>query len=259
VPKDKPKIGIAFGGGGIRGMAHLAVIEELTAAGIYADMVAGTSVGAAMAALYAAGLEDKNLTDLFFNLDLKSLTQLKPQRQSVLSLENYIYLIKLLTKNANIEDLPRLLRIIATDLNGEGKVVFAEGSVAEAVRASSSIPGIFPPVPMGERLLVDGYLVDCVPAGEVKAMGADIVIAVDLSYNDKKVPSTMVNVLLRSIDVLINILQPEVNADVVIRPFQDVSVSALEMEKAADCYKLGQTAVAGALPRIKEVIADYNA
>ncbi len=183
----KKRVGLALGGGSVRGLAHIGILKVLKKHNIPIDLIAGTSIGAVIGAAYCAGVEPEELEKISLTKDWKELVDFTiPKKGFIIGqkIKNYI---RQLTKNKRFSDLRIPLSVVATDLNKQEKVVFERGNVANATRASISLPGIFNPVRLGSRELVDGGLVDPVPFAEVIRRGADIVIAVDLSVKLKEV------------------------------------------------------------------------
>ena len=195
-PAEKPKIGLALGSGASRGWSHIGIIKALLREGIEPDIVCGTSVGAMIGGCYLAGnlakLEDWVLgstrTDVlkFFNVKLSQSGFVDSER-----LRRFLYQ-NVAPEAMQIEDLPKRFAAISTDLANGREVWFQEGGLADAVRASMALPGLFPAVRHGHRWLVDGGLVNPVPVTTCRALGADIVIAVNLNsdvigrHNHKK-------------------------------------------------------------------------
>jgi NTE family protein len=205
--RTRPKLGIAFGGGGIRGMAHIGLIEELDKRGIRADMVAGTSIGSLIGSLYACGYKGKFLASLIENLNLKQIMAISPTTTGLTSGRNYAEFARIMTKGRNIEETEIPLRIVATDLQHGEMEVFDKGPIWRAVHASSAVPGVFSPVEYRGRSFVDGCLVDNCPCHILREMGADVVIGVDLdklkNYDEpthKK--QNIIDILQRSVDVV---------------------------------------------------------
>ncbi len=179
-----PKIGLALGSGSARGLAHIGVIRAIEEAGIRIDAVAGTSIGALIGAAYAAGRLDELERD-FRSIDRKRIgTLLDP----VLPWSGFIdgkkiaEFVRAHVSLAAVEELPIPFCAVATELSSGKETVICEGDLIDAVRASISVPGIFSPVRWKGRILVDGGLVNPVPVSAVRALGADIVIAVDLNH-----------------------------------------------------------------------------
>ncbi|MCW8955913.1 MAG: patatin-like phospholipase RssA [Gammaproteobacteria bacterium] len=180
-----PKIGIALGSGSARGWAHIGVIRGLAELGIEPDIVAGTSIGALVGAAYASDQLDLleqwalslNWKDLVSYLDLGVLGG------GVIEGEKLLDFFSKHINHFNIEDMPKKFAAVATELDSGREVWLQSGSVAQAVRASMALPGLFSPFRHEGRWLVDGGLVDPVPVSLCRAMGAEIVIAVNLNGN----------------------------------------------------------------------------
>ena len=180
-----PRIGLALGSGSARGLAHFGVIRAIEEAGIKVDFIAGTSIGALVGAVYAAGRVDA-LETTFRGLDWRktlSLFDVVLPKSGLLDGAKLSELVHTHIHVKTLEALPKLFHAVATDMLSGEEVVIRSGDITEAVRASSSVPGIFTPVRSNGRLLVDGGLVNPVPVSAVRAMGADIIIAVDVNHH----------------------------------------------------------------------------
>ena len=256
----RPRLGIAFGGGGIRGMAHIGLIEELDKRGIRADMVSGTSIGSCMAARYACGYQGKFLASLMQNLDLKQIMAISPSLSGLMDGRNYAEFVRLMTRDRNIEDMPMPLAVVATDLEAGQAEVMTDGPVWRAVQASSAIPGVFRPVEHQGKLLVDGCLVDNCPCAVLRYMGADVVIGIDLdalrteqraNINGKNVLS----VLQRSIDVMGKRNNSTAYADIVLCPM-DKYISSLDIDKAGLALEFGRAEAARRIDEIMELLEE---
>ena len=177
-----PRIGIALGSGSARGWAHIGVLRALQEAGIRPHVVCGSSIGALVGAAYAAG-ELERFSEWAHSLSLRSVLGFMDFNLSggMLKGEKLIAFWRRNFADFNIQDAPTAFAAVATDLHSGAEVWLREGSIADAVRASIALPGLFTPVHREGRLLVDGGLVNPVPASLARAMGADIVIAVDLN------------------------------------------------------------------------------
>jgi NTE family protein len=178
------KIGLALGSGSARGLAHIGVIRAIKDAGIDIDYIAGTSIGALIGAVYAAGKID-NLQDAYLAMDWKKIAYFFDvvfPKSGIIDGQKVADFLREYIHSSCIEELPIPFTAIATDFDSGEEVVFDKGDVIEAVRASISVPGIFTPVRWGERVLIDGGLVNPVPVNAAREMGADIVIAVDLNH-----------------------------------------------------------------------------
>jgi len=244
-PPAAPKIGLALGGGAARGFAHVGVIKALEAQGIVPDIIVGTSAGSVVAALYAGGANGFELQKLALSMEDGSVSDwVLPDRGFIRgeALQNFVN--KALV-NRPMNALPRKLAVVATELQTGEMTVLRSGDVGLAVRASSSVPGVFQPVRIGGREFVDGGLVSPVPAKVARDMGADLVIAVDISSKPKNAKvSSMIDVLLQTFTIMsTTVAQYQLGqADVVIRPdvgsiggtdFQSKHLAILEGEKAA--------------------------
>lgn len=253
-----PKIALVLGGGAARGFAHIGVIKMLEAQGVKPDLVVGTSAGSVVGALYAAGYDGFELQRLALELDEKSVSDwILPNRGFLRgeSLQNYI---NNAVKNRPLEQLNRPIGVVATDLKSGEQVVFRRGNTGMAVRASSSVPGVFQPVSIGGREFVDGGLTSPVPVRAARDMGADIVIAVDISKDPSLANlSGTLDVLLQTFTIMGRAIaaQELLAADVVVSPdthemraasFDARHVSILEGEKAA----------LAAIPKLRQKIAD---
>lgn len=221
----KPKIGLALGGGAARGFAHIGVIKALEAQGIKPDLVVGTSAGSVIAALYASGNSGTDLNRMALTLDEASITDwalpFSGKFGGMIKGDALQSTVNRLIKNQRIENMSIPLGIVATDLQTGAGILFQRGDTGQAVRASCSVPGVFQPSVINGREYVDGGLVSPVPVRYAKQMGADFVIAVNISTE----PSTQdtsgtLGVLLQTTSIMgqsINHFELE-NAQVVIRP-----------------------------------------
>ncbi|PJL28246.1 patatin-like phospholipase family protein [Stenotrophomonas maltophilia] len=179
-----PKIGLALGSGSARGLAHIGVLRAVEEAGIEIDFIAGTSMGALVGAVYAAGKLDE-LEAVFQSFDWKKTVaffDVVLPKSGLLDGAKVSDLVREYVQSARIEELPKRFAAVATDIVSGEELTIASGDVIDAVRASISVPGVFTPIRSNGRILVDGGLVNPVPVGVARAMGADVVIAVDLNH-----------------------------------------------------------------------------
>jgi NTE family protein len=177
------KIGYALGGGAARGLFHIGVLGVLEEYGIYPDVVAGTSMGAIIGSLYASGLSASEIKKIAIDLDWKQilrLTDITLPLNGLVQGKRITALLKSIIKVQDFSQLKRRFACVATDLTTGGEVVFDQGSLIDAVRASISIPLIFTPVKIDGRYLVDGGLVNVVPVSVCRDMGANFVIGVNV-------------------------------------------------------------------------------
>jgi NTE family protein len=227
-PAARPvKIGLVLGGGAARGFAHIGVIKTLESHGIVPDLVVGTSAGSLVASLYAAGNNGYALHKLALDMDEAAISDwsvpLFAKMSGVIKGEAVQNYVNRTVANAPIEKLKLPFGAVATDLNTGQPVLFRRGNTGMAVRASSAVPGVFQPVRIGERLYVDGGLVSPVPVRFAREMGADFVIAVNISAQPDSQPASggsSMEMLLQTFAIMGNsINRYELKeADVVIRP-----------------------------------------
>ncbi len=256
-----PRIAIALGGGAARGFAHVGVIKMLETQGIRPDIVVGTSAGSVVGALYASGYGGFELQRMALDLDEKSVSDwVLPNRGFIRgeSLQNFI---NKAVQNRTIDKLGRTLGIVATDLLSGEQVVFRYGNTGLAVRASSSVPGVFQPVMINGREYVDGGLTSPVPVRAARDLGADIVIAVDISRDPQwAAVSDSVSVLLQTFNIMGRSLAAHELplADVVISPdIRKVGSTSFESRNLAILE--GERAALAAVPKIREKIAEREA
>lgn len=218
---ERPKIGLALGSGGARGFAHIGVIKILRDANIPIDYIAGSSIGSIVGCLYGAGLDIDRLYLISKFFKRKYYLDFTVPRMGLISGNKVKELIHLFTYGMNLEDLDIPVAVVATDLLSGEKVVYSKGPIANAVRASISIPGIFVPEKIDGRLLVDGGVIDRIPVSVVKNMGADIVIAVDVAnVNSNTEITSIYDVIMRSLDIMQRELvnNREIESDFMLRP-----------------------------------------
>jgi NTE family protein len=256
-PVKPPRIGLALGGGAARGFAHIGVIQVLEEQGIGVDLVAGTSAGSLVAALYASGKRGPELASLALGMDESALTDWSFPGRGLIRGEALARYVRSQTGNRPIEQLPLPLGIVATDLaSGEG-VLFRRGDVGTAVRASSAVPAVFQPVRIGEREYVDGGLVSPVPVRYARQMGADLVIGVDISSPpDGNATGDAFRMLLQTFAIMgrsINALELK-EADLVIRPAL-VGVSSADFTVRQKAIQAGREATLAQLPALRARIA----
>jgi NTE family protein len=184
MPRRKPVIGLALGSGSARGWSHIGIIRVLEQAGIAPDIVCGTSIGSLVGAAYADGQLER-LEDWVRGLTWKNVLSLLDFKLSGGLLQGAklsAFLQKHFT-DKDIRELPKTFAAVATELVTGREIWLRKGSVIEAVRASIALPGLFTPAPVDGRLLVDGALVNPIPVSLCRAMGADLVIGVDLNWD----------------------------------------------------------------------------
>jgi len=192
--RKRPAVGLALGSGGARGSAHTGVLRVLEREGVEISMIAGSSIGALVGATYAAGIPTDQVEREWLQTDGARLlrTFLPTFPRAGLSSGNELrrYLFDLLGER-KIEDLPIPYAAVTCDIDTGETVILDRGSLVDAVRASTAIPGVFHPLRHGERLLVDGGLVDPVPIATCRDLGADIVVAVDITPTPQPTTSSV--------------------------------------------------------------------
>lgn len=215
------KIGLALGGGAVLGAAHVGVLRSLKENEIKIDYVSGTSIGALVGAFYAFGKSWEEIEQIASELKWLDISRLSLSRYGLLSNDKLGDLIDEHLGDKNIEDANLPLALTATDVTTGEKVVLDKGSVADAVKASTCIPGIFQPVEIDGKMLVDGGVVENVPIKTVKDLGCKYVIGVDLNAKHQYgEPSNILDVILNSFHFLMKQtvkLQTE-EADLLIEP-----------------------------------------
>jgi NTE family protein len=252
-----PKIGLALGGGAARGFAHIGVLQVLEEQGIKPDLVVGTSAGSVVATLYAAGKTPAELTNMAMTLDESTITDWVFPGRSLLKGEALAKFVRNLTAGRQIEGMRMPLGIVAADLQNGQPILFRKGDPGMAVRASSSVPGVFEPVKIGGREYIDGGAVSPIPVRYAKQMGADIVIAVDISAIPEGQPTKgAVDILLQTFNIMGHaISQYELqDADVVMRPKLE-GIGSTEFSARRLSILAGREAALMVMPQLKERIA----
>lgn len=251
------RIGLALGGGFARGIAHLGVLQVLVNHGIPIHYVAGCSAGALVGAMFCSGLDPRLMQRAAQNMNWRSLVRLRLRRDGVLDSSGLERFLHEHIGTPTFADMKVPFLAACTDLITGDEVLVTEGSVAMAVRASAAFPGLFVPVNLGGRTLVDGGMLNNVPVRPVRRMGADVVIAVDLGATrpDAPRPENMVAILLSALNLL---QRPQIDqhlqeADVVIQPdLCEFGVS--ELDRQREMVIIGREAAREALPRIYAAI-----
>ncbi|MCS7177670.1 MAG: patatin-like phospholipase family protein [Anaerolineae bacterium] len=273
------RIGLALSGGGVRGLAHIGVLKVLTEAGIPIHAIAGTSAGGLIGALYAAGIPPHQIEEEALRIAsprrlLSFLNPVHPFR-GLLSAQKVAEYLETFLDDLTFDQLHIPLAVVAVDLNRGQKVVLKEGRVVDAVRATTALPGLIRPVQREEQLLVDGGLLDNLPADVVRQMGAERVVAVDISTDETSlgwlteelkrrpfVPDSlaeMADILWRSLGVMMRDMNrrnlEEARPDLLIRPAIPPGVTVLTgLARAAEVIAAGEEAARAALPRLRELM-----
>ncbi|MGQ9629774.1 MAG: patatin-like phospholipase family protein [bacterium] len=280
------KLGLALGGGGVRGLAHIGVVGALQEAGIPIHYLAGTSMGAVVGGIIAVGtdwreakawVENTNWDELIrFSAieaeEMDALSRILAPLKRFLGLQYFIMenvfrmgieegrrvesLLRVLTQNKTFEETKIPLKVTSTDLIRYEEVVLDRGKLHQAIRASIAFPGVFMPVKYDGRILVDGGLVDQVPVRVVRGMGADRVIAVDVSPPQGTISiQNGIEVLLHASNVPMHILKEQQlrEADLTIRPDFGGEIGTFDFSKASLCVEAGLRAGREAIPDVKRI------
>jgi NTE family protein len=258
LPSRIPAIGIALGGGFARGIAHVGVLKVLEQEGIPVRVVAGTSVGALIGAAYCSGVTVDELHEMAHNVRFTTFARWTLSRCGFASNDRMISFLTRFLKVKTFEELRIPLGVTATDFNtGEG-VVFHSGSMIDPVRASCAYPGMFLPVQIRGRYLVDGMLSHPVPTCPVRDMGADRVLAVHLkgTWANGGAPRHLFDVIGQSFAIAQDAMSTvwRQAADLVIEP--DVAGFAYDdFKRADDLVRVGEVAMKNALPEVRKWLA----
>ena len=258
-PKKIPKLGLALGGGAARGFAHIGVLQVLEEEGIKPSLVVGTSAGSVVASFYASGKTGQQLQWL---ADTKDETQFTDwanpfSGRGILRGEALGKYINSQLNGMKIEDMKLPLGIVATDLRTGDGILFRRGDVATAVRASSAVPSVFEPVQIAGKDYVDGGLVSPVPVRYARQMGADLVLAIDISSRPEDAKtSDMLKVLLQTFSIMgKSISQLELaQADVVVRPALP-DIGSTEFSARKKSIEAGRAAMKQAMPQLRALLA----
>jgi len=252
----RKRVGVALGSGGMRGLAHIGILQVLEEAGIQIDYLSGASVGAFMGAAYAAEMDLYALGAFAAKLTRRDvLDPPNPFRSGLFSGQKFLKLCAVVTENRTFQETCVPFWCSAVDLSTGKTCYLHEGRLADAVRASIAIPGLLRPFTTGGATYIDGGTLESIPAAILRENGADVVIGVDLSICPPYAPkrSNAYSIAFRSVDLMraaIDTLAPS-GADVLIRP--DVSfMGRLVPHDAAKCIAIGRAAASEALPEIRQ-------
>ena len=300
----RPKIGLALGGGGAKGAAEVGVLKVLEEAGIQVDYIAGTSIGSIVGGLYAAGYTAKELETMFLTQEWLSLltdhkASLSNEPYKTVEGVTYIFGFPVIDRNsssifgvmkggrieqvldsmlavkgcAEFERLMIPFSCVTADIRTAQEVIISKGPVCKAMRASMAIPGIFKPVSHGDRLLVDGGMLNNLPVDICRKMGADIVIAIDLQQSEQKPRKQSDLSALSSFGDMLGIRgilewitnRPDIEkynenrkrADIYIHPnIPDADASSFGNKNAARMIQAGIAAARQQLPELQRAIID---
>ncbi len=257
----QPVIALALGGGGAKGFAHVGVIKVLESHGIHAVIITGTSAGSFVGSLYASGMNAYKLQETALALQQSDVRDMTLSSQGFLIGQKLQDYVNLQVQNRPIEKLPLRFAAVATQLDTGAKTVFTRGNTGQAVRASCSIPNVFIPALIGGKKYVDGGLVSPIPVSAARDMGADIVIAVDISARPKAGQSDNA---FSVFDQTLNIMGKQgidkelAGADVIIQPNVG-NVGVLDLNSRQQSILEGERAAQAQLKAIDGVLAKFKA
>ena len=260
LPPKPPRIGLALGGGAARGFAHIGVIQVLEEAGIRPDLVVGTSAGSLVAALYASGLGGAALADLARHMDEGALTDWTFPGRALLRGEALARFVREHTGGRPIEKMALPLGIVATDLDSGEPILFQRGDAGTAVRASSAVPAVFQPVTIAGHEYVDGGLASPVPVRFARQMGAQLVLAVDISQAPEGGPTgDALRMLLQTFAIMgksINRFELR-EADLVLRPAL-AGMAGADFRSRERAVAAGRAAAQQQLPALRQKIVELT-
>lgn len=256
-PEKPAKIAVVLGAGASRGFAHIGVLKVLEANKIPVHMIVGTSAGSFVGSLSAYGYSAFQLQEISLTLERYDIIDFGIPDKGFINGEKMEEFINRKVKNTPIENLRTPFYAVATDIQSGQEMVFSSGSTGTAVRASCSIPGIFKPVKIKDRTYADGGIVSPVAVDAARRLGADVVIAVDISSDaDSSEPQGTIDMILKSITIMhsrIAVTQLY-HADLVIRPRVGY-IGASDFTKRHEAVLEGEKAATEALPKIQSILA----
>jgi len=253
-----PGVGLALGGGFARGFAHLGVLKAFEQCRIPISHIAGTSVGSIFGAAYASGAPLARILATSRTIRFRDIARWSVSRLGLASNHRLGDLVERVFDSRQFEDMKIPLAVVATDLASGEPVVFRQGPLVEAIRASCAYPGLFEPIYIGTRCLADGGLVAPVPTQAARQLGASVVVGVSISNQDgsRTAPKNVFQVVCRAVSAAQKHQMDtwERQADLVIRP--DVhSLSWDDFDRASEAIEAGEAAARAAVPRIQKLLA----
>jgi NTE family protein len=259
-PPKLAKIALVLGAGASKGFAHVGVIKILESNKIPIHMIVGTSVGSIVGSFYAYGYDAFQLQKLSFAIEKGEIVDLILPENGFIKGEKLEEFVNKIVKNTPIEKLKIPFYAVAADVQSGQEMAFGRGNTGMAVRASCSIPGVFRPVKIGERMYVDGGVVSPVAVDVAKQFGADIVIAVDISAKaERTFPENTIETILRSFDIMYSKLASiQISkADVVIKP-KVGHIGSADFSKRHEAILEGERAAIEILPQIQGIVAQLR-
>ena len=261
-PVPRPaKVAIVLGSGAAKGFAHIGVLKVLEGQNIPVSMIVGTSAGSFVGALYASGYDAYALQTMALGIERDDVAEIGIPDVGFVKGERLEAFVNKAVKNVPIEKLKIPFYAVATNLHKGQETVFGRGNTGQAVRASCSVPGVFRPVRIGDALYVDGGVVSPVAVDAAHRMGADVVIAVDISGGgkDNPDPTSTIDAILTSINIMYARLSERQleKADVVIRP-KVGHIASGDFTKRHEAILEGEKAASAALSKIREILEPFR-
>ena len=260
------KLGLALGSGGARGVAHIGFLQALDDNGIKPQFISGCSMGSVVGSCYALGMRPKDMMDAVRNLKARDLLDLNIaaiRQGTLLKSKKLLAVLKRFLGHTTFEELKIPFSCVGADVITGKKVVFDKGEVAPAVQASSSIPLVFQPIEQGDEIICDGGVVCRVPVDEVRNLGAEVVVSVDVlgPLRPEVKLNGMLRYLLRIIDIYDNEItnrnKKEHPSDLYISPdLGDISQYKIDRANFEVCYKKGYECAMSVMDEIKKLIED---
>ncbi|HQT98766.1 MAG TPA: patatin-like phospholipase family protein [Thermodesulfobacteriota bacterium] len=259
-PRKAVKVAVVLGAGAARGFAHVGVLKVLEANHVPVHMIVGTSVGSFVGSLYAYGYSAYDLQKIAMGLEKGELADWTVPDNGFVKGEKLEAYVNRMIRGTTMEKLRTPFYAVATDIGSGQEMVFGKGNTGLAVRASCSIPGVFRPVRIGDRTYVDGGVVSPVAVDVARRMGADVVIAVDISGGvSGSVPETTLDTIFQAINIMYSKIDAAQlsRADVVIRP-KVGDIASGDFSKRHEAILEGERAAQAALPKIQQLLGEHT-
>lgn len=259
--KRKPRIALVLGAGSARGLAHIGVLQVFNENGIFPDIIVGSSMGAMVGGIYACGADLAMLDKMIARMDNRIFFDVRVPRLGFIAGKKISYLLDLLTKKKQFDELDIRLQVAATDLLSGQTIVLEEGSIAEAIRASISIPGIFHPIKKDGMILVDGAITDRLPVDIALQHEADLLIAVDVTFAEGRSIEirNVLDVIMNSLDLMQkrHFEASAQNTDFLLQP-QVSCFASSDFNKSAQIIEMGRLAAQEQVEAILAAIKKFN-
>ncbi|MDD5449702.1 MAG: patatin-like phospholipase family protein [Candidatus Omnitrophica bacterium] len=255
--KPYKKAALVLSGGSARGVTHLGVVKVFKREGLKFDMVVGTSIGSLIGAAYCLDLPLEEVEATAVKTTAMDLLDITISRMGLTEGNKLENIIRRVIKNKSFNDLKIPLAITTVDIETGNELYFTSGDLARIIKASCSLPGIFKPIEIGGRLMIDGGMKQHLPVAIAKKLGADFIVAVDAGFCVKKGKiNNMLGILMQSIQIMGEELarHQSVHADIIIKPQLGDTIDQMAFNKAAVIIKKGEEAAEEALPILKKYI-----